>query len=181
VSEYVHHVSGFFVRREEAELARTRIINCGLHEIHVQIYSKDHTAIALDLKTNSNGGLEDMLVDKVMGSTADVGVGTLGELALVASNVTLFVASPLIASLVTLGWGARLGVDAAAAVGSIHKGKINSQFSDLVCDAILDGQAVLVVTSLAAVDTRSAAYIIEAAVGTDENETALTVPGELYE
>ena len=54
--------------------------------------------------------LTNMLVDgaigTAVGTAVGTGIGALAQLALVAANVTLFIASPLVAPLVMLGWGA---------------------------------------------------------------------------
>jgi len=173
MSTYKHHVSGFFVKREEAEIAQAKIIECGLNASRMQIYTNDHAAPAPALNANSNAVLKDMLVDGAIGTSVGVGLGALGELALVAANVTLFVASPLIAPLVMLGWGASLGGIVGAVAGAVSKGKKESKFSDLVCDAILSGQVVLVVTTFSEAETKTVADIIQTAVGSFEDEPAL--------
>jgi len=54
-------------------------------------------------------------VDGAIGPAGGTGVGALAQLALVAAKVSIFVASPLIALFVILGWGASPGAFAGAA------------------------------------------------------------------
>lgn len=68
-------------------------------------------------KTDSNARLKDMLVDVVIGTTVGAGIGGLAEVA--AANVSLFGASPLLASLVMLGSGASLGGLLGATAGAV--------------------------------------------------------------
>jgi len=99
------------------------------------------------------------------------GVGGLAEVALVAANVSLFVASPLIAPLVMLGWGASLGGLLGAMAGAGTAGKHSEpaandgRFATLIADAISSGQVVLVVETLTEQETTVARQVIEAAVG----------------
>jgi len=90
------------------------------------------------------------------------GVGALAQVALVAANVSLFVASPLIAPLAMLGWGAGLGGLVGAAVGAEKK---EGPFSALVRDAISIGQVVLVAETLTEQETAIAREVIQASVG----------------
>ena len=104
----------------------------------------------------------DVLKDGAIGTAVGTGVGVLTQLALVAANVSLFVASPLIAPLALLGWGASLGgfIGAAAGVGE-QKGP----FGDLVRDAISAGQVVLLAETRTEQEASLARQVIEAAVG----------------
>ena len=110
--------------------------------------------------------LTNVLVDGAVGTAVGTGIGALAQLAIVAANVSLFVASSLIAPLVMLGWGASLGsfVGAAAGAGKDVEPK-NGWLSDLVRDAIANGQVVLVVETRTAEETTIAREIIGAAVG----------------
>jgi hypothetical protein len=90
----------------------------------------------------------------------------------VAANVSLFIASPLIAPLAMLGWGASLGAligtAAGTATGAKHK---EGRFADLIRDAISSGQVVLVAETWTAQETAIATEVIESAVG-EYRETA---------
>jgi len=175
MSKYEHRVSGFFVKREEADIALAKIVERGLPSAQMHIYTNDNAAPTPAVSANSNAVLNDIVVDGAIGTAIGAGLGVLGEVALIAANVTLFVASPLIAPLVMLGWGASLGAVAGAVAGAVNKEPAKNKFSDLVCDAILNGQVVLVVTTFSEAETRTAADVLQVAVGSFKDEAAATV------
>src|SRR5674476_112364 len=107
--EYRHHVSGFFSNRDEAKIAFSKLLEQGLPRDRLQIFETDTTASAPLPNGDSNAVLKDMVVDGTIGTAVGTGVGALAEVALVAANVSLFIASPLLAPLAMLGWGAAVG------------------------------------------------------------------------
>ena len=90
------------------------------------------------------------------------------EVALIAANVTLFVASPLIAPLVLLGWGASLGGLIGATAGAAENIK---PLSELVHDAILNGQCVVVVETRNEEETILAGRVLKEAIGDSTDTT----------
>lgn len=160
MNAYRHHVSGFFAHRDQAESALQALAELGLPRDRIQIF-KHEEAPALD-KMGSNAVLKNMAVDGAIGTAVGTGLGALAEFALVAANVSLFVASPLLAPLVLLGWGASLGATVGAMVGA---GKKDGPLSALVTDAIASGQVVLVAQTLSEAETATAQDVIRAAVG----------------
>ena len=94
------------------------------------------------------------------------GLGALGTVALAAASVSLFVASPLIATLSMLGWGAGLGGLIGAAAGATPgAGHKEGWLSDLIADAIANDQVVLVVETRTEQETAIARRVMEIAVG----------------
>ena len=166
MDEYRHHVSGFFTHRAGAEGARSRLAQRGLPLAQLQLFDADSGPVVTEPTGQSNEVLTNVLVDGAVGTAVGTGIGALAQLAIVAANVSLFVASPLIAPLVMLGWGASLGafVGAAAGAGKDVEPK-NGWLSDLVRDAIANGQVVLLVETRTAEETTIAREIIGAAVG----------------
>lgn len=140
MNEQSHIVSGIYTTRAEAEAVLERLVERGVPR--GEIYIVDHPAIPETPKmTSDNEALKDIVVDGSIGAVVGTGIGVLAEVALVAANVTLFVASPLIAPLAMLGWGAALG----GAVGTDKKEKKKEgMFSELVLDVIKEGHVVLV-------------------------------------
>ena len=132
----------------------------------LQLLDGDSTPPAPAPGSSSNEVLTNVLVDGAVGAAVGTGIGALAQVAIVAGSVSLFVASPLVAPLVMLGWGASLGGLVGAAAGTqtgvLHK---NGWLSDLVRDAIASGQVVVVAETLTEQETASARQIIEAAVG----------------
>lgn len=174
MDEYRHHVSGFFAHRPEAEGALARLVERGVPRDQLQLLDADSGPAISEPQGESNEVLTNVLVDGAVGTAVGTGIGALAQLALVAANVSLFVASPLVAPLVMLGWGASLGAFVGAAAGANtdieHK---EGWLSDLVRDAIANGQVVLVAQTRTPDETAIAREIIEAAVG-EFQDTATT-------
>jgi len=170
MDEYRHHVSGFFAYRQEAESAFLMLIERGQPRQRLQIFEADSAPSDTATQTDSNAVLKDVLVDGAIGTAVGTGIGALAELALVAASVSLFVASPLVAPLAMLGWGASLGGFIGAATGAVKSNgnnpeKKEGRFSALVRDAISSGQVVLVADTRTEQETAIAREVIQAAVG----------------
>ena len=170
MSTYRHHVSGFFINRAYAEKVVLQLIEQGIPVDRIYIYDKDSTLPTHVSKGSDDVVLKDVLVDGAIGAAVGTGVGALVEVALIAANVTLFVASPLIAPLVLLGWGASLGGLIGASAGAAENIK---PLSDLVHDAILNGQFVVVAETRSKEETVLAGKILKEAIGdsTDNKDT----------
>ncbi len=165
-----HYVSGFFSTRPEAESVLAILINRGLPREQLQIMDADSLTVASTPQTTSHEVLTNILVDGAVGTVIGTGLGALAQVALVAANVSLFVASPLLAPLAMLGWGASLGALMGAAAGA-EKGVKHKQgwLSDLVRDAIVSGQFVLVARTLSQQETAIVQEVVKAAVGDSSN------------
>ncbi|MDI1309659.1 MAG: hypothetical protein PSV17_09540 [Methylotenera sp.] len=148
MQEYIHYVSGVFESRETANNAAFRLIQKGFKQENIQIFDKDSNSPIENQMSESDAVLKDMIVDGAIGTAVGTGIAGLTGVALIAANVTLFVASPLLAPLTLLGWGASLGGTIGATIGS----KVESEgksgwFSDFITDAITNNQFVLVVAT----------------------------------
>jgi hypothetical protein len=166
MNEYSHHVSGFFAHRAEAEGALSRLVERGLPRAQLQLFDAESGPAVTELKGENNEVLTNVLVDGAIGTAVGTGIGAIGQLALVAANVSLFIASPLVAPLVMLGWGASLGAFVGAAAGANTNVKHKEGWlSDLVRDAIASGQVVLLVQTNTEHETEVAREVIKAAVG----------------
>lgn len=167
MDEYRHHVSGFFATREEAYAAFSKLVEKGLPRDRLQIFAADSAAPPAPApQAESNEVLKNVLVDGAIGTAVGTGIGALAEVGLVAASVTLFVASPLLAPLAMLGWGASLGALVGAAAGaSAGPEKKEGWLSDLVRDAISSGQVVLVAATRTEQETAIARDVIRAFVG----------------
>lgn len=176
-NDYRHHVSGFFANRDDAVDALATLIERGLPREQLQIFESDAAEPAPAApKEDSNAVLKDVVVDGAIGTAVGTGLGALAEVALVAANVTLFVASPLVAPLAMLGWGAVLGGVIGAVVGAESQPEPGAEkkegwLSALVRDAIASGQIVLVAQCHTAQQTAIAREVIEASVGDYGDDT----------
>jgi hypothetical protein len=165
MDEYRHHVSGFFTHREQAENALSRLVEQGLPHERLRLFATDPAASDTAPKESSNAVLKDVLVDATIGTAVGTGVGALGSVALAAASVSLFVASPLVAPLMLLGWGASVGGLIGAAAGATPgAGDKEGWLSDLVGDAISSGQVVLVAETRTEQETAIAREVIRASV-----------------
>jgi len=162
MDDYIHNVSGFFPQRADADLALSKLVAQGLLPERLHIFDSSSVPPVTPPKATSKGVLKDILVDGAIGTAVGTGIGALAELALVAANVTLFVASPLIAPLALLGWGASLGGFIGATAGAGNK---KGGFSALIDDAISSGQFVLVAETRSEQQSAIARKVIEASVG----------------
>ena len=172
MNEYRHHVSGFFAHRDEAESGRNTLPERGISNEQMHIFSTETTSSSPAQQAKSDGVLEDVLVDGAIGTAVGTGIGALGSVALAVANVSLFVASPLLAPLMLLGWGATIGGLVGATAGaSSGAGNKEGWLSDLIGDAIANGQVVLVVETRTPQETDTARELIQASVGasTDTN------------
>lgn len=165
MTPYQHCVSGFFVKQEEAERALAELMHRGIPAQQLALHVHDLQPAAL---ADSKRVLENTRVDGAMGTA--VGSAAAEDLALAPASVTLFVASPLIAPLAMLGWGASLGAVMGAVAGSICFNKKDGKLADLVADAIQSGQVVLMVTTHSEQQTGVAVEIIQSAVSAYQDE-----------
>lgn len=166
MDEYRHRVSGFFAHRAEAENAFATLVARGLPPEQLQLFGANSAPPANEPAGDNNEVLKDVLIDGAVGTAVGTGIGALAEVALVAANVTLFIASPLVAPLAMLGWGASLGALVGAVAGARTDVKAKEGwFSDLVQDAITTGQVVLVAETRSEPQTALARKVLEVAVG----------------
>jgi hypothetical protein len=155
-----HKVAALYASEEEAGRVRRHLIHSGISAKEVTLL-KD-----LPLPPDAGGNdevLKDILVDGAIGTAVGTGVGAIGTMILWVANVTLFVTSPVVASLAMLGWFASVGGIAGAVAGAANqeaqKGK-EGKFSELVMDAIQSGHVVLVVYTHGDTDKELAKDII---------------------
>jgi len=166
--EHRHFVSGFFSHHDDAESTLSMLVEQGLPRKRMNIYSASTSSSpAKDAKeVKSDGVLQDILVDGAIGSAVGTGIGALSSVALAAASVTLFVASPVVAPLMLLGWGASIGgLIGAAAGATAGEGNKKGWLSDLVGDAIANGHTVLVVETLNEQEMTIARRVMQASVG----------------
>ena len=166
MNNFRHHVSGFFSNRDDAEAARAVLIARGLPRERLHLFERNGAPSDLAPRAGSNTVLKNIIIDGAVGTAIGTGLGAIAELALVAANVSLFVASPLIAPLAMLGWGASLGGFIGAAVGAGNK---EGGFPELIRDAIANGQVVLLAETCTEKETAIAQEVIKAAVGEYED------------
>ena len=170
MNEYSHYVTGFFAHHEDAENAVSHLIERGLQRDQLTIFKSDIPLASAAPPTASDAVLKDVLVDGTIGTVVGTGIGALAEVALVVAHVSLFVASPLIAPLVMMGWGASLGSLIGAGVGAAHAGTDkHGHLSDLIDDALSHNQTVLVAETRTVQETARAEEVIRVLVDTPKD------------
>ena len=155
MNEQNHIVSGIYTSRAEAEAVRDRLGERGVPIGQMNIVENVAATDGSPKMAEDNETLKDVLIDGSIGTAVGTVIGGLGQVALVATSVTLFVANPVVAPLFMLGWGAFIGGFVGAAIGvEKPKEKTEGKLSELVLDAIRSGHVVLVAHTRTAEETR---------------------------
>jgi len=156
-----HIISGIYASRAEAEKVRSQLIKWGLPGQQVRAVERARADDTNPGLADADEVLTEVLVDGTVGTLVGTGLGALAEVALVAANVTLFVASPLVAPLAMLGWGSVLGGIIGAAAGSNKRAaKHQGKFADVVHYAIRSGHVTLIAETLNPAEKKLATEII---------------------
>lgn len=169
-----HIVSGIYASRAEAEKVRSQLLERGLSRGQVKVVERARADDSNARIADDDEVLKEVLVDGTVGTLIGTGLGALGQMALVAANVTLFVASPLVAPLAMLGWGAVLGGLLGAAAGANEgAAKHEGKFADLVHYAIRSGHVTLIADTQTAEERKLAVDVIgDSLAGRDEQRAA---------
>lgn len=166
-----HIVTGIYASRAEAETVRSQLITRGLSPRQVRVVERARADDNPPPIADDDSVLKEMVVDGALGTLVGGGLGALAQIALVAANVTLFVASPLVAPLAMLGWGAGLGglVGAAAGANSGAK-KHQGKLADLVHFAIRANHVTLIAETRTPQEKEWAVEIIGASLAGGEEQ-----------
>lgn len=122
MNDYRHHVCGFFANRADAERVLSLLLGRGLPRERLYLLDAEAVKAVPEPKEDSNAVLKDVLVYGAIGTAVGTGLGALAQVALVAGSTTLFIASPLLAPLAMMGWGASIGAIVGAGVGATAGG-----------------------------------------------------------
>ena len=154
MDEQNHIVSGIYTSHAEAEAVRDQLVERGLPRGQMNIVENAAATDGNSEMADDNETLKDVLIDGSIGTAVGTGIGGLGQVALVATSVTLFVANPVVAPLFMLGWGAFIGGFVGAAIGAEKpKERTEGKLSELVLDAIRSGHVVLIAHTRTAAET----------------------------
>lgn len=153
---YLHRIYGIYENATEASMNVDRLMAAGFRRDQVKIVDKPESRP--ETQPDSEEVRNDMLVDGAIGTAIGAGIGFIGEAALAAANISLFIASPIIGTLTMMGWGAALGGIVGAAAGAGDETK--KDFAELVKDAVKSGHVVLVAYSESEAQTAAARKII---------------------
>ena len=142
MKNHAHRIVGFYDTLAQAEATRERLLGHGLPAERLKILRPGQGAAGPDGVADSDDVLKELVRDGAIGTAAGTVAGAAGSLALAAANISLFLASPVLGTLVMLGWGASLGGLVGAAVGAQTR---TGDTADLVKDSLASGHVVLVV------------------------------------
>ena len=164
MDKHPFRVAGVYERQDEAQATLNQLVAHGLKPEQLHVLVSDSQA--QDQQMGSDKALKEMLVDTAIGTVVGGSVGALGQMAIAAANVSLFIASPLVAPLAMVGWGAALGMVAGAGTGIVKK---RGDFSSFVTDAMQNGYVVLIAYTLTEKEKELAQTVI-AASGKGQHE-----------
>lgn len=175
-----HIVTGIYASRAEAETVRGRLIERGLPPRQIKVVERARADDNPPAIADDDSVLKEVLVDGTVGTLVGGGLGAIAQIALVAANVTLFAASPILAPLAMVGWGAGLGALVGAAAGANSGArKHHGTFADLVHFVIRHGHVTLIAETRSAGEQALAAEIIGVSVaGQVEHRAAPENPPE---
>lgn len=152
-------VSGVYASRLEAETVRGHLLEGGLPRERIEVVERvradDHNTALAD----ADSVLKQVLIDGTAGTVVGTGLGALGEAALMAADIALFTASPFVAPLAMLGWGAAVGGVIGAVIGAGGATK-HGRLSDVVLYAIRRGHVTLIAHTQSEQETRLASSVM---------------------
>ena len=156
MENYQHRVYGLYASRHEAEQIRAQLLQKGFKPEQLELVGKSQSDE--EIRPDSDEVRNEVVIDGAIGTAAGAGIGALGEVALAAANVSLFIASPVLGTLTMIGWGAAVGGLVGAAVGAGNPD--TKRFSDIVQDAVKSGHAALIVYAATESQTTLAQAVI---------------------
>ncbi|MCB5189950.1 hypothetical protein LG198_04310 [Methylobacillus arboreus] len=155
MADYLDSVTGIYPTVDDAQKVAQTLIDRGFSKDQVQIAIGRTEHIEQD--EDDKASLKNVVVDGAIGTAIGAGVGALGQIAIVAANVSLFVASPLVAPLFMVGWGAAIGGFIGAGKGISNQDR---RYSELLANAVEKGHAVLVANATTEEEVETARAIV---------------------
>jgi hypothetical protein len=96
LTEFTHHVSGFFVKREESPTALSKLNAREIAAARLSMYERAAEVSQNSFGAKSNVTLKNLIADGTIGAAIGVGIGVVAEGALVIAKVSLLIAQELI-------------------------------------------------------------------------------------
>lgn len=119
MAEHRHHVTGFSGDRHDAQNGLSSLVEQGLPRDRLQIFRTDSSTPGPTSKEGNHAVLKVVLVDGAIGTAVGTSLGALAGVALIAENVSLFFAGPLLAPLMLLSWGTGISGLIGATTGAV--------------------------------------------------------------
>ncbi len=168
MARYLHRVLGLYATRAAAESARDRLAQRGLPLEQIKILEHGRGG-ARRARADSDDVLYEMLREGLIGTLIGTLVGAAGTIALAVAKAGLFASSPVLGTLIMLGWGASIGGFVGAAAGArSSKGDV----SDLINISLANGHVVVVAHTVTEEQTAFARKILGASMPGPDDATA---------
>jgi len=136
MEDYLHRVVGLYPTGAQADSAVAKLLQGGLAIENLTVLEPRRDGTQPQIAADDEDILKEVLREGAIGTAIGTFAGAAGSVALAAVNISLFIASPVLAPLVMLGWGASLGGLVGAVAGAqSSKGGV----SDLIRDALASG------------------------------------------
>lgn len=161
MKKYLHKVAGIYSSITVAETTRNHLIKHGLSPEQIVILRPGEPSPDDKIEPEGNAVLKEVIKDGVIGTAVGSGIGALGVVGMMAANVSLFLASPLIGPLAIIGWGAGIGAMAGASAGA---GVREGRFADIIKTALDSGHCVVIAHAVTEAETAIAQDLLSASV-----------------
>jgi hypothetical protein len=162
MEDYLHRVYGIYAQRHDAEAVWKTLTEAGFGHNQIELLERkeqlETPAKEQMVKPDSDEVRNDILVDSAIGTAIGAGAGAIGEALLASANISLFIASPIISTLMMIGWGASAGAIVGVAAGAGDETR--KDFERLVKDAVDNGYYVLIVKAMNEAQTKTARQLI---------------------
>lgn len=157
MENYLHRLLGLYTTRAAAENVRDQLVQCGLSAKKVKILEPGHGGAGKTTRADSDDVLQEMLREGLIGTVIGILAAAVGTIALAAAKIGLFASSPLLGTLVMLGWGATIGGFVGAAAGArSSKGAV----PDLLNLSLASGHVVIIAHTATEAQTTLARQIL---------------------
>lgn len=137
-----HKVAGIFATLQDIQTARDLLIARGMSPDQIKLVVPEDKMVDKKIEPDGDGVAKEVVKDAVIGSVIGGGVGATGAAAMAVAGITIFAATPVLAPLALLGWGAMVGAFIGGGTGA---GIQEDQFASMVKDVTNDGKFVLIV------------------------------------
>jgi hypothetical protein len=161
MERYLHRTLGLYSSRAAADSAFGTLSRLGIAPGQGRIIEPGQGESHQEAKADSDDVLKELLRDGTIGAIIGTVVGAVGMIAMWIANISLFIASPVIAAATMLGWGASVGGLVGAAVGAQ---RVRGDVSDQVKNGLARGQVVLMAHTDTEEQTAHAQKIIGASM-----------------
>lgn len=158
-----HRISALYPHLLAANAAQASLLVSGFTQDAIEIRQRPMGGATGDaaLVDSSDEVIKEIVVDGAIGAAIGVGIGAISTVALIASSVTLFIASPIIAPIALMANLATVGGLLGGAYGAEDK---QTHFSTLVAEALAMGNVLLLVKTRSEHQNNLAKQIISASL-----------------